>query len=224
MSAHILIIDPDASFAGMMSQGLRALAGYEVTLAHSGRDALAKLPAAGPVDLAILDLGTDDIAPAALIDALRAHRPGLPVLVIPIAGDAAPTDLPVQGAFAKPPFLPDLPALIDRALGRETAVPEPATPAAATVEEILAAPGVAPVEERATAPGGHQRDRRTARRAASRRRSSTRFSPSATCSGTPTTGTSAGSCAIPICACRRRRATNWNNSSRASARRLVSCR
>src|SRR5690606_24025841 len=88
-------------------------------------------------------------------NALRAHRPGLPVLVIPIAGDATPADLPVQGAFAKPPFLPDLPALIDRALGRETAVPEPAAPAAATVEEILAAPGVAPVEERATAPGGN---------------------------------------------------------------------
>ncbi len=126
MSAHILIIDPDEAFTDMMSQGLRALAGYEVTVASSGTDALVRLDADDSVNLAILDLGVADMPPGALIEALRVRIPDLPVLVIPLERDAARVDLPVQGVFAKPPFLPELPPLIERALGREYAPPREA--------------------------------------------------------------------------------------------------
>lgn len=126
MKTHILIVDPDPAFASVISQGLEALAGYQVTVAASGQEALEKLDRFAPVHLAILDLSVGDIPPPALIDALRAHTPALPVLAIPVEGSVAPMALPVQGAFTKPPFLPDLPPLIERALGREA----PARPAA----------------------------------------------------------------------------------------------
>jgi CheY-like chemotaxis protein len=120
----VLVADPNATFATVVSDALQRLNGLNVVVAASGPEALRKA-AATPPHLAVVDGALPDCLIPDLIRALRQGRPDLPVVWMPLGEVDLPADIPVQGVLSKPFFLPDLAALITELLGPEPA-PEPA--------------------------------------------------------------------------------------------------
>lgn len=87
---HILVAEDDV----LVAWALRAIleeAGYHVTLAHDGVQALA-LQAQTPVDALLTDLQMPHLGGLALIRQLRAACPTLPVVVMTGAADASALD------------------------------------------------------------------------------------------------------------------------------------
>ncbi|HEY76545.1 MAG TPA: response regulator [Thermoflexia bacterium] len=140
MSRHILVVDPNVPFATMLAQSLQEMVNSQATAVHSGESALDAL-AAGSYDLVIVDMGLQDIPGPDFVRALRERHPDLPIIIIPLAGDAVPPELngvEVQGTLPKPFFLPDLPARINAALsGPAQAEPSPPSALGDLTEEIL---------------------------------------------------------------------------------------
>lgn len=119
----ILIVDSSVGFATMLQQSLERDGDYHTTIAHKGSEAL-EIASRETFDLAIVDLGidaVDDLDGATVARGLRQRQRNLRLMLIPLEGDALPeevADLDVQSVLSKPFFLPDLPALIERALAQ----------------------------------------------------------------------------------------------------------
>jgi CheY-like chemotaxis protein/predicted regulator of Ras-like GTPase activity (Roadblock/LC7/MglB family) len=130
--ATILIVDSNPGFALMLKESLEEEAGYQATVVPTGREALTTA-ADGSFDLAIVDLGIQpqgDLDGETVVRRLREANPDLGLIVIPLEGDELPgelSDLKVQGTLSKPFFLPDLPRLLEAALGDGSAEREAPT-------------------------------------------------------------------------------------------------
>ena len=79
-SATILLVDDDRAFRLSTAELLRQ-EGHAVVLAASGAEAAEKLKA-GPVDLMLLDLRMPGVDGLGVVEALRAHGEGVPILMI----------------------------------------------------------------------------------------------------------------------------------------------
>ena len=124
---RILIVDSIEAFASMLKEGLESSGPYEAIIATSGTDALDVL-IQDHIDLAIVDMGLEDMDGPTLVQSLRQSKPDLRVMVIPLFGEELAGDelsFEVQGVLPKPFFMGDLPSLIREALtcpfGDETA-------------------------------------------------------------------------------------------------------
>jgi CheY-like chemotaxis protein len=99
---RILVVDDEASIR-MLVRTVLEHAGYEVTTARDGREAIALL-AASDYDVVLLDVVMPNLNGLAVVDALR--KDNLSVLAhtyLLTAGDSeALTALPVRGVIAKP--------------------------------------------------------------------------------------------------------------------------
>jgi PAS domain S-box-containing protein len=119
-SASVLIIDDDVDIA-LGLHDLLSFMGLKVTVAHTGADALALTEHGTTFDVALLDLMLPDMDGLAVLPALHAADPTLPVIIV-----TAFTDIPkkhgslTEGAFAyltKPFDTEELKALVRRAIG-----------------------------------------------------------------------------------------------------------
>ncbi|HEY4688479.1 MAG TPA: response regulator [Anaerolineae bacterium] len=133
MPTRVLIVDPDQAFAMLLKEGLEANRDFRAVDVTSSGAAIIALQS-DPFDLVIVDLSIDDSRPMALLRSIRDLKPGLPIMIIPLDGDAVPQELAefnIRGVLSKPFFLPDLPVRVAEALGRPApAPPEPAPPKA----------------------------------------------------------------------------------------------
>jgi CheY-like chemotaxis protein len=123
-TVHILIAEDEAMIALSLADLLEA-EGYKVTVASDGAEALAKARRLGDaLDALVTDLNMPRMSGEGLIQALRADRPELPVLVV--TGSAPPGGLDElrrkgggQGPFAllsKPMNYRDLVETLRRAV------------------------------------------------------------------------------------------------------------
>jgi REP element-mobilizing transposase RayT/DNA-binding response OmpR family regulator len=122
---RILIADRDVAFAATLKQAIERSGLYQVTVAGSAAIAL-DAQAAAPFDLAILDLGLEDLQGAELIRALRRQQPDLRIIVSPRDPNVNPEELAaldIQGVLHRPVAFAELPALIAAALVRSPAPP-----------------------------------------------------------------------------------------------------
>lgn len=129
MPTRLLIADPNAGFAMMVKQVLEDTGEYRVAVVNTGAEAV-QAAAGGEFDLAIVDMDLPDMPAAEVIPGIRAAKPRLAVMIIPLDGDdslPALARLDIQGTLTKPFFIPDLPGMIDKALSRPVggAPPEP---------------------------------------------------------------------------------------------------
>jgi CheY-like chemotaxis protein len=118
MSHSILIVDANPGLATMLQQALSSV-GFDCTLALTGREAF-QIASAKPVDLAIIDFQLPDGPAEDLVRVFQKLRPEMILLGIP--PDNNPDNpiidaLGIQGALAKPFYLPDLVPQIAGLLG-----------------------------------------------------------------------------------------------------------
>jgi len=135
----ILIVDSSEAFATMLQQGLKSCGPYRAVVAQSGTQALDML-AQNQIDLAIVDMGLEDMDGPTLVQSLRQNRPDLCIILIPLFGQQLEDpDLlnEIQGVLPKPFFIGDLPQIIQKALGQP-----------AETEAIAEAPAPAPERPR----------------------------------------------------------------------------
>lgn len=151
--ASILIVDNNPGFALMLKEGLEEEATCRATVVPTGPEAL-DAASRGSFDLAIVDLGLqaqDDLDGEAVARKLREVDPDLSLIVIPLQGSELPDDLRnlgVQGTLPKPFFLPDLPDLVETALGGP--VKGPGTPAERETQPGPGVPESPPVPDKAS--------------------------------------------------------------------------
>lgn len=146
MSHRILIVDPNQAFAAMLEQSLKEAGDFSPRAVNRGKDAL-KAVAEREYDLAIVDMGLEDMDGAALLRQMRQNHPRMRLAVIPLEGDRVPTelaDLDIQGAVPKPFFLPELPGRITAILSQPVGGEE-AGPAAPPVPVALSSGHLAPI-------------------------------------------------------------------------------
>ena len=124
---HMLIVDSDAVAALVTQRGLQAALGSaaEVTIAPSAGSAWLQCRRSN-FDLVIVDPSPPDRAAGALVKALRAERPDIPVLVLTAMDTprlrAEMRALGVRHYFAKPLMLRELEHGVRVALGMDGAV------------------------------------------------------------------------------------------------------
>jgi CheY-like chemotaxis protein len=141
-------VDNNRAFSTILKEGLETSGAYEVTLAHTGGDALEAV-VEKPFDMVIVDMGLTDVEPARLVKAIREAKPAMRLMLIPLFGQRIPDQLQgieVKGILPKPFFVGDLPKLVGEALG----IAVPAAPAPAPPEpkvEVAAQPGKSRVKE-----------------------------------------------------------------------------
>jgi len=102
----------------MLKEGLESSGPYEAIVVTSGTDALDVL-VQNQIDLAIVDMGLDDMDGQALVQSLRQSKPDLRIMLIPLFGQELTDEersLEVQGVLPKPFFMDDLPGLIQGVL------------------------------------------------------------------------------------------------------------
>lgn len=127
MSHRVLIVDPNQAFATMLQQSLEETSRYRAIAVNSGQDAL-EAAAKNNYNLAIVDMGVEDVEAVALVRQLREAHPELPLMVIPLDGDAPPptlSDCNLQGTLPKPFFLPELPQRVEAAIKNANGQPSP---------------------------------------------------------------------------------------------------
>jgi two-component system response regulator GlrR len=81
---RLLLVDDDTDLLRLLSIRLRG-AGYDVNIAESGEEALAKIPAVRP-HLVITDLRMAGMDGMALFDAIRTRQASLPVIILTAHG------------------------------------------------------------------------------------------------------------------------------------------
>jgi CheY-like chemotaxis protein len=141
---RILVIDADMAFATLLKESLEQTQLYQITTPNDSQAALDAL-AQDAWAMVILDLGLTDPPAGQVAKSVRAVHPELPLMVIPLDGDALPpaiSALGIQGVLTKPFFLPDLSSLVARAMSTQS--PAPVSPAMAGTPEPPAQP--APVQ------------------------------------------------------------------------------
>src|SRR5438034_6697649 len=118
--SKILIVEDDAGFASSLAEAVRDF-GYEVTIAPSGEDALARLDEIGAA-LVFLDLRLRGMHGLEVLRALKSHpdRASTPVVILTAFADSANTIEAMKlGAFdhlTKPIGRDDIRAVLARAL------------------------------------------------------------------------------------------------------------
>ncbi|MBN2389812.1 MAG: response regulator transcription factor [Anaerolineae bacterium] len=115
---HILVVDPNEPFAVLLSEELKR-EGYTVDTCLRGADALM-LARRQHLDLTILDMALANPDAIELAQALRKTDPSMRLMLIPLMGETLSlraSEITVQGVLPKPFFLPELPELIQAALG-----------------------------------------------------------------------------------------------------------
>jgi CheY-like chemotaxis protein len=130
---HILVVDPNEPFAVLLSEELKR-EGYTVDMCLRGADALM-LARRKHLDLAILDMALADPDAIELAQALRETDATMRLMLIPLMGETLSpraSTIAVQGVLPKPFFLPELPGLIQAALGAPKDGVRAETPSAGT--------------------------------------------------------------------------------------------
>ena len=115
---RLLLVDDDVDLLRLLSIRLNA-AGYQVTVAESGEQALSLLPVIRP-HLVLSDMRMEGMDGMALFDAIRKHHSALPVIIMTAHGSipdaVAATRRGVFGFLAKPLDKQELLQEIKRAL------------------------------------------------------------------------------------------------------------
>ncbi|MEZ4483531.1 MAG: sigma 54-interacting transcriptional regulator [Syntrophotaleaceae bacterium] len=121
---RLLLVDDDVDLLRLLSIRLGA-AGYEVSVAESGEQALGLLPAVHP-HLVLTDMRMEGMDGMALFDAIRKHHSALPVIIMTAHGSipdaVAATRRGVFGFLAKPLDKQELLEEIGRALSMSGAL------------------------------------------------------------------------------------------------------
>ncbi len=142
---RILIAEDEALIALSLADSLEA-EGHRVALAFDGAEALAEAQRmGGALDLLVTDLNMPGLTGEELIRALRAERPGLPVVVVtgsPPPGGAEA--LRRHGGGHGPLALLVKPIMDDALAAALRRMQAAAPPAAGAREDPLARPGCAP--------------------------------------------------------------------------------
>lgn len=133
---HVLVVEDRSSLRLMLERALQG-EGFRVTSAADGRQGIEIAQAlAGELDLVLTDLKLPEAGGLEVLDAVRATRPGLPVIVLTAYGTiATAVEAMKRGAWSfleKPVDLDDLFDLAAAAVGRqeaqETALEVPSAP------------------------------------------------------------------------------------------------
>jgi two-component system nitrogen regulation response regulator GlnG len=137
-ASRLWVIDDDRAVRFVLAEALRD-AGYAVSAFEGARQALAALEDEPAPDLVFTDVRMPEMDGLALLDALKAKRPDLPVIVMSAYTDVASTAGAFRGGaheFLSKPFdLDEAVALAERALPQRA---EPATqPAPPTTNDEL---------------------------------------------------------------------------------------
>lgn len=98
----LLVVEDDHSLLRSLTRILTNR-GYQVGTASNGQEAISKIREGFNPDLVVADIMMPQVGGGSLCDWLRAHRPGMPVLLM--SGYAADFELPVDGYFLAKPFL-----------------------------------------------------------------------------------------------------------------------
>jgi signal transduction histidine kinase len=127
-SGKVLIVDDEPEVREFAATSLREL-GYEVAEASGGRVALEMLDRDLPVDLLILDYAMPGMSGLEVMQAARARRPGLPLLLITgyAAGNLAETLGPGAAVLHKPFRQAELGHAVERMLINPRKVRDAAT-------------------------------------------------------------------------------------------------
>jgi two-component system chemotaxis response regulator CheY len=118
MSISVLVVDSSSEFGTLIQNTLEETGRYRVTLVGTGSDAI-EAGIAGDFRLAIVDFDLPDLNGYDVIRQLRASRPELAVIAIPLTAD--PNDpkleeLKINGFLSKPFYLPDLPQIVAKTI------------------------------------------------------------------------------------------------------------
>jgi two-component system response regulator GlrR len=115
----LLLVDDDKDLLKLLAMRLEA-AGYAITTANSGEEALARIGIERP-QLVITDMRMPGMDGSALFDAIRANHPALPVMILTAHGSipdaVAATNRGIFGYLTKPYDSKTLTEQIERALG-----------------------------------------------------------------------------------------------------------
>ncbi len=122
---RILIVDDEESLTFFLGETLAGLSlGYEVDMAYSGKEALAKI-GQQPFDLIITDFRMPDVDGLELIERVRAHHPQTRLILMTAYGndrvEAETRRLGVYRYITKPFQIEDLVADVRQALGETAA-------------------------------------------------------------------------------------------------------
>ena len=120
---NILVIDSDEGFGNMLKDGLVNSGHYRATCVHSGSNALEAV-VEDQFDLVIIDMALTDMSPITLVQAIREAKNNMRIMMIPLIGQDLPEQvntLNINGTLTKPFFVGDLPDMVNKALGRQTA-------------------------------------------------------------------------------------------------------
>ncbi|MGE0047916.1 MAG: sigma 54-interacting transcriptional regulator [Acidithiobacillus sp.] len=124
--AKILLVDDDADLLRLLSLRMKS-AGYQISTAANGREALSQLAVEHPA-LVVTDLKMDEMDGMALLDAIRRDYPTLPVIILTAHGSIPDALLAAnQGVFAfltKPFDGKELMAEVERAFQLTAAAPQ----------------------------------------------------------------------------------------------------
>lgn len=127
--SRLWVIDDDRAVRFVLAEALRD-AGYAVSAFEGAKQALAALEDEGAPDLVFTDVRMPEMDGLALLEALKARRPDLPVIVMSAYTDVASTAGAFRGGaheFLSKPFdLDEAVALAERALPQRDVAP-PAT-------------------------------------------------------------------------------------------------
>ncbi len=144
--AQILVVDPNEAFSTLLTEELRRQQ-HAVEAAFTCDEALDTAQAQS-FDLALLDMGLEEMGAVALAQSLREISSQMRLIFIPLIGEDLASEVKdiigYQGVLPKPFFLPELPERIEAALkaplnGGASVVEEP-------VLEIFAEPAPPEVE------------------------------------------------------------------------------
>lgn len=151
MPIPILVADSNREFGILIRQALEESGRFEVSLASSADEAVSL---ARDLDfrLAIIDFALPDIEGEKIVQRLRALQPGLAVIGIPVDdGDSSDKtrEAGVDGILTKPFYLPNLPDIVEEALGRRLDFhrpPQPSWPRKTAPEAEVTSPVEPPSE------------------------------------------------------------------------------
>lgn len=130
MTTPVLVVDANREFGILIRQSLEETGQYRVRLSTSGAEAL-QLVQQQSFDLAIIDFDLPDLSGDQVVHELRKSAPRLRMIAIPVSGRTEElARLPLQGVLPRPFYLPELPAVIEKALSEPEAGAEPGGPTA----------------------------------------------------------------------------------------------
>jgi PAS domain S-box-containing protein len=107
-SGHLLVVEDDVSVRSAMVRALRG-AGYAVTEASNAHEAIETIRNNGRIDLMITDMVMPGKPGITLLSEARAHRPGLPAIVLSGYSEQVGNDLwrvPDHAVFVEKPVSP----------------------------------------------------------------------------------------------------------------------